>query len=150
MAELATLAVERKLDVREEAVAAAERERDRAVLDLDHLAIDLGKQREDLIDDDADGGRRLCLGSEGAAANGDEAGEDQDPRQVTAHAGTSASISPRLAHGVWRVKEWGNVTGAWAMWPPMPRVLRATADRLSRTRALHARPPPKHPAQPSS
>src|SRR5262249_17174572 len=126
----------RKLDVREETVTAAERERNRAILNLDHLAIDLGKQRENLIDDDADGGRRLCLGSEGTAANGDEAGEDQDPRQVTAHAETSASISPRLAHRVWRVKEWGKWNGAWAIPLPMPRA-------PCRTRRLECQPNPR-------
>ena len=53
MAELPSLAIERKLDVRDETVTGAQRERDRTALDLDHLAVDLWKQRQDLIDDDA-------------------------------------------------------------------------------------------------
>ncbi len=56
--ELATLAVEGKLDAGDQAVLTAEPERDRAVLDLDHLTVDLREQRLNLIDEHTEGGRR--------------------------------------------------------------------------------------------
>src|SRR2546422_5310485 len=133
MAELAPLAVERKFDARDEPVAAAERERDRAALDLDHFAIDLRKEPEDLIDDDAQRRRRRGLGSRGSApSHGDEEGERENPPRVRAHADIPCSISPRLAQGVGRVKEWGSQRGMGdsAAHAPLPYDCRST--RLER------------------
>src|SRR5213594_2936434 len=106
MAELATLAVEGQLDARDETVAAAQRQRDRAALDLDHLAVDLRKERQDLIHEHAQGGLG-CLGSRRSRApDRDEDSEGNDTSGVNVHRGACASISPRLAQGVGRVKEW--------------------------------------------
>src|SRR5262249_44102595 len=106
MLELAALPVESQLDSGDDAVLAAKREGHGAVLDLDHLTVDLRKEGLNLINEHTDGGRR-SLGSRrpGAPESGKDT-EGDDPSCGSAHAGTDASISPRLAQGVGRVKEW--------------------------------------------
>ena len=106
--ELAALPVESELDAGDEAVFAADPECDRPVLDLDHLAVDLGKEGLNLIDDHTEAGRR-SLGSRrpGAPQSGEDTKGDNTSRG-SAHAGTDGSISPRLAQGVGRVKEWAD------------------------------------------
>ena len=107
MTELSTLAIESQPDPREDAVATAERERDGGALDFDHLAVDLRKERHDLIDEHAQAGRRGLRSRRPGAPESHEQGEGDDASH-RAHAGTDASISPRLAQGVGRVKEWAD------------------------------------------
>jgi hypothetical protein len=122
MAELTTLTVERELDARNETVAATEREGNRAALNLDHLAIDLGKEGQDLIDEYTERrGRRRRLGPR--ACCGDEDGERENTSYVTAQSAIPSSISPRLAQGVGRVKEWENETGHGRCCHPCPALL---------------------------
>ena len=105
--ELAPLPVEGQLDPGDEAVPTAERKGDRTGLDLDHLTVDLRKESLDLIDEHTQGGRGRLGSRRPGTPESDEDTEGDDTSRGRAHAGTDASISPRLAQGVRRVKEWG-------------------------------------------
>src|SRR2546428_835825 len=76
MAELAPLAIRGQLHASDEPVALPERERERGALDLEHFAVHLGEERQDLVDEDAECGR----GSLGRRAGGGEEKQGEDGR----------------------------------------------------------------------
>src|SRR5262249_5278853 len=69
------------------------------VLDLDHLAVDLWKQRLNLIDQDTERRRRSLGSRRPGTPQTDEETESDDPSRGPAHAGTDASISPEASPG---------------------------------------------------
>src|SRR3989441_13207038 len=83
VAKLAPLAVGGQLHASDEPVALPERQRDRRALDLEHLAVDLREERQNLVHEDPECGWR-SLGRR-AAGSGEE---ERDEKASACHAAT--------------------------------------------------------------
>src|SRR5262249_51070430 len=102
MAELPALPIQSELNPGDQPVPGAERERDRSILNLDHLTVDLWKLRLNLIDEDTErrhSGRRGLGSRRPGTPQTDEDTEGDDSSRGPAHAGTDASISPEASPG---------------------------------------------------
>src|SRR3989441_772875 len=119
VAKLAPLAVGGQLHASDEPVALPERQRDRRALDLEHLAVDLREERQDLVHEDPECGWR-SLGRRAGGSGEDERDEDGSVCQLaTLHHNRCQLLTPRheseTGHGRYR---------------PMPRSAASSERRL--------------------
>src|SRR2546428_467017 len=119
VAKLAPLAVGGQLPASDEPVALPERQRDRRALDLEHLAVHLREERQDLVHEDPECGWR-SLGRRAGGSGEDERDEDGSVCQLaTLHHNRCQLLTPRheseTGHGRYR---------------PMPRSAARSERRL--------------------
>src|SRR3989441_9713728 len=106
VAKLAPLAVGGQLHASDEPVALPERQRHRRALDLEHLAVDLREERQDLVHEDPECGWR-SLGRRAGGSGEDEGGEDGSVRQqATLHHSRCQLLTPPHGSetGHWRYR----------------------------------------------